>query len=775
MSSLPADINPADIDAVFGGGSATGLAVVRDEEWDWRTSLEPPPPGTPIEYAAAHYARMGLVVVPLVGKNPSAFGDDWWVRAITDPIEALQVFSDSRWTNIGWAQGYGTVAVDLDHLENATDEMLAVVDRGAANHTRPGRRHRVFTTTEEWGASTRGFPCQNWGEVRAYGGQVVIWGPHPDDPELHYSFDTRQQIPPAPAELVAWLTPREAYEVAATSAELAAFVAEHTETLNTRMIGPQVDRATEQVTAGRSIHVTATSTAAAMFRDVRAGLYSGEQARAALAAWWDAQWRQRAASPGSGRQRPGERELAGIEQWALAQAMTEPAAKIAETRERFTPADLDGLLSTSGAPAGPPAAAPNLPASFYESRPELAHIRQAAHCRGRAADAVLGVALARVAVLTPPTLRLPAPIDSEGTLDIAVTVIGRSGSGKSGAAKCARSLLPIEADDLAEVGLGSGEGVIEAYLGMVEEVDLEGKSQRVKRQVRRGVLFMLDEGQALAEMGGRRGSTLLPTIRSGWGGEMLGQANASEDRRRQLAASEYRFALVAGFQLEHATALLDDAAGGTPQRFLFLPAHDPRIPDDAPPWPGRLAWRPPLHQTGPMGLDSTVAAEIRRRGLAMARGEVDDRDPLDSRRDLVRLKVAGLLAVLAGRTDIDAEDWALAGQVVDTSDLVRSSIIDAARSRAREAERVRTAQLARRAASLDDDAASRALEDMAKAIARHVHRGKCDGGCRRRCVTQATASKHRKMATIDDALDEAARRSWVVLQGEQIVPGEAAP
>lgn len=442
---------------------------------------------------------------------------------------------------------------------------------------------------------------------------------------------------------------------------------------------------------------------------------------------------------------------------------------------------LDSLVRES--PAGDPQSVTrptrgtpaNLSASFYDERPALAHIRDAAYSRARSADAVLGCVLARLAVLTPPTVRLPAPVDSEGTLDLCVAIIGRSGAGKSGAAKVARYLLPIDADDLDVVGIGSGEGIVEAYLGMVDEVDDDGKAVRVKRQVRRGVLFMADEGQALMEQGARSGAIVLSTIRSAWAGEMLGQANASEERRRKLPAAEYRFALVAGFQLEYASALLDDAAGGTPQRFLYLSAVDPGIPDEPTPWPGLLAWRPPQHPSGPMGLDGEVCAEIRRRALALSRDEVTDADPLDSRRDLVRLKVAGLLALLDDRADITGDDWRLAGQVLDSSDRVRASIVDAQRWRAREAERTRTAKLARQAATLDDDATRRAVTTMAGAIARHVHRGRCDGGCRRRCVTQVTSGKHRKLATIDDALDEASRHGWVVLDGDDIRPGEVTP
>lgn len=417
---------------------------------------------------------------------------------------------------------------------------------------------------------------------------------------------------------------------------------------------------------------------------------------------------------------------------------------------------------------------PNLPAEFWQARPELAHVHQAAHHRARCADAVLGVTLAHVAALTPPTLRLPAPVGTPGSLDVAVAIIGPSGTGKSGATDVARLLVPVDDPAVAVVSIGSGEGLIESYFEMVDEIGEDGKRHRVKRQTRRAVLAMLDEGQALAELGGRKGSTLLPTIRSAWSGGRVGQANASEERKRQLAPGEYRFALVAGFQPEHATTLLDDAAGGTPQRFVFLPALDPNVPDAPPDDPGPLDWRPPVHQTGPMPLDPAVAAEIHDRGVARTRGEIIV-DQLDAHRDLSRLKVAGLLAILAGRTSIDADDWHLAGMVMETSDTVRAGIIWAAQHRAREAERVSIARHVDRAAAVDRSTDERALDVMARAVARHVHRAKCDGGCRHRCASRATPGKYRAVVTIDDAIAQAVALGWITTNGDTIQPGKAKP
>jgi hypothetical protein len=421
-----------------------------------------------------------------------------------------------------------------------------------------------------------------------------------------------------------------------------------------------------------------------------------------------------------------------------------------------------------------PAPRVNLPASFYVERPELAHIRQAAHAAGLSADAVLGAVLAHVAILTPPWIKLPAPVATPGTLDVLVAIIGPSGAGKTSCARIADQLLPITGDDIAVVPLGSGEGMIEAYLDFVTEEDEDGKKHKVKRQVNRAVLAMLDEGQALSAMAGRQGSQLLENLRSAWAGALLGQHNASAERRRHVAAGEYRFALIAGFQTMYAADLIGDVDGGTPQRFSFVSAIEPELPEQLPDPPGPLPWRPAAHQAMELDLDHTIATEIQQRHYAVTRGDLT-LDPLDSHRNLSRLKIAGLLAILAGRYNITTDDWRLAGATLDASDRVRATVLATAAFAAQEAERRSTARLVRRTAELERTETERALDGMAKAIARHVHRSTCAEPCGRSCVTRSTAGKHRRLVTVDEALTEAHRHGWIVTDADTIKPGETCP
>lgn len=423
----------------------------------------------------------------------------------------------------------------------------------------------------------------------------------------------------------------------------------------------------------------------------------------------------------------------------------------------------------------------NLPADFWAARPRLAHVHQAAHSRASSPDALLAFVLARVAAATPPSVRLPAIVGAAGSLNFCAAVIGPPGAGKSTSKRAAAELITLDDDCiLDDVPIGSGEGLVDAFFEMAT-IDEDGKKVKRKTQTKTAVVAYIDEGQALAEMGKRSGATLLPTLRSAWTGDTLGQHNASDERRRRLGAHSYRLSVVVGFQPEHAVGLLDDAAGGTPQRFLWLAASDPAVPYDPPTWPGPLRWTPaPPRRYGavdfPTTLDvpDTVAAEVRRANVARTRGE-EAVDPLDVHHDLGRLKVAGLLALLDDRDAIDLEDWDLAGQVMATSGAVRASVIDRAHHAARIRELANNDRELRRVTHVEGGRAAGAALRMAEAIARHVHRQACEGGCRIRCASRATRSTDRQVAPVEEALSRAEAEGWIARDGTTVEPGRTRP
>lgn len=417
----------------------------------------------------------------------------------------------------------------------------------------------------------------------------------------------------------------------------------------------------------------------------------------------------------------------------------------------------------------------NLPDSFWNARPVLAHIREAAHARARSADAVLGCVFARLSAMIHPSYRLPPIAGAHSSLSIYTALVGPSGTGKSSAKAVACELLPCTNERIGDdLPIGSGEGLLEAYMGLVEEEGPDGKKRKVKRQVRDGVFAFLDEGQALAELGSRKGSTLLPILRQMWTGGPAGTTNASVETNRLLRSGSYALGLVIGFQPEMAAGLLDDHVGGTPQRFDWVSATDPTIPDVAPDWPGPIEWRhPPVYhgEHGVLAVAGSLVATVRREALAVSRRE-KVLDSLDSHANLSRLKVAAVLAMLDGRREVTEDDWELAGAYRAHSNLVRQVLLETIAVAERKREEANNARHIRREQALDEDLVKRAVVKMARAVSRHVGRQACDGGCTKRCMTIATASRDRQLASIDDAIEHAIGMKWITRSGDGFVRTE---
>lgn len=334
----------------------------------------------------------------------------------------------------------------------------------------------------------------------------------------------------------------------------------------------------------------------------------------------------------------------------------------------------------------------NLPEEFWK-RDSLQHIRQAAHSRGRSADLVFGVTLARLSAMIPHTMRFDSGIGGRGSLNLFVAAIGASASGKSTGKGVAAELLTrpryLDGDAFRDgLPLGSGEGLAEAYYGTVvdEQVnEITGKPRKVKirQQVRHNVFVYVDEGEGLTKTIERAGATIGPAIRSAWNGELLGQSNAREETTRILPHGTYSLGMVIGFQRATAQPLLADSGPGTPQRFLWLSATDPSIPDRRITWPGELTvnldgevWLSgavaPVRDT--ITFADTIRDELWRDNLARARGHVETEE-LDSHESLMRCKVAALLAVLDQRFHVTEEDWDLSLTVWNTSRAVRDDLV----------------------------------------------------------------------------------------------------
>jgi hypothetical protein len=430
----------------------------------------------------------------------------------------------------------------------------------------------------------------------------------------------------------------------------------------------------------------------------------------------------------------------------------------------------------AGEPAHAGSPARRLDETFWNARPRLTHIRRAAHARHRAPDALLHAVLARVSAIVPFTLELPAVVGSPSPLCHFAVGVAPSGGGKTTVAAIATDLLPATVGLADQLPVGSGEGLIEALFDVVTEEDDQGKQRRVKRQVRHNAFVYVDEGLVLGAIGARTGSTLLATLRSAWSGSTLGNTNASEERKRIVPAGLATFGIVVGIQSAHAGALLNDVDAGTPQRFCWVSAIDPAIPDDAPDWPGPLTWSPPdpghlealrivrggltRHQ---LAVPHPIRHEIVTADLARQRGKLTVA-PLDAHRNLIRLRVAALLAILDDRLDINATDWRLAAHIIDASDATRAHVEAIVNAETTRREQATSHRLAARHVDADTAVTRNRIDATARTLWRKVNAAPTSTAAelRRRCSTQ-------QRDIFDDALTHATDMGWLTEHRE---PGQ---
>lgn len=430
----------------------------------------------------------------------------------------------------------------------------------------------------------------------------------------------------------------------------------------------------------------------------------------------------------------------------------------------------------------------HLPDTFWTARPLLEHIRQAARSRYLSPDAVLGAVLCRVAALTSHTVELPAIVGSPVGLTYYAALIGPPESGKSAAAAVAAELIPAPDRVLDRLPVGSGEGFVEILFELVTETDPDNdkKTVKVKRQTRHAAIFHVDEGAVLADLGGRSGSTLLPTLRTAWTNGTLGNTNASAERRRILTGTNYVYGVTLGIQPELAAPLLADANAGTPQRFLWVQATEPDAPDHNSDWPGPLGWEPPdfdqrrvtvrddwcRHQ---IVVHRTIAEEVRTRRIAALRGTTDTQ-PLDAHRTLLQLKTAALLAILDGHIDLTPDDWDLARQLTDTSRHVRQHVTNTIRTVEHNRQQAAAEAHSQRELFTEDKKEERARLGATRSVGNIVrtHKNHHDG-CTRACLNTAIAGTHRKLVPVDEAIVEAVKNGWIEGREGRWYPGPNTP
>lgn len=458
-------------------------------------------------------------------------------------------------------------------------------------------------------------------------------------------------------------------------------------------------------------------------------------------------------------------------QWAMDHAKAKDEEK-AEQEDVRT--DLEGPLAT-------------LPDEFWNARPLFQGIRAHAFHRIESADSTLHAFLAAY------TARIPHQYELDTGVSVPVKslffsiIAAESGEGKGSATSLGYKLAKNE---LPTVPMGSGEGLIEAFLELqVDEDDetnyrldkstgekvLISNPKRKKVQVVHNLLVSESEGSSFVSLMERPQSQLQTTILKMAVGEDLGQTNAYADSSRFVPAGSYSAGAVIGVQYEGAGSLLARHGVGLAQRFFWATAIDPKayyLPETPP----ELQYHEPLPVNQWKGyeapvrvyIDDSIIAPMHQARLDVRTGKIKV-DPYDSHRVGLVLRVAMVLRMLDGPNmghqdpntgewvntayQVTTEDWYLANILYDTSKKVRTQLLKRAQAVMEQKAKAAGAQDAvRRVAASDTEGSLRmetAKEKVLTALRKMQEKGvKATQGA----ISPSVTKTYRTM--IPDALTE---------------------
>jgi hypothetical protein len=323
--------------------------------------------------------------------------------------------------------------------------------------------------------------------------------------------------------------------------------------------------------------------------------------------------------------------------------------------------------------------------TFWQERSYLSDIRWLARQRRVSPWAMLGSVLALASCRVGPHVVLPRIVGGLASLNMLVGLVGPSGKGKGAAWSVALEYLDCEGRFPVEE-VGTPQGVDATFtestpkLGAVQYNDV--------------AFFYVPEIDTMKAHAEMTGSALIPHLRKMNSGERLGAQYAAKERRRPVAAHRYRASAVVGIQPARSGVLLQDADGGLPQRFLWLPVHDPNLlrrtdklqpPLYAgqPPQIEYDVWLPEGPQRGEKDEPEPVEQKPRyeipvsrqvENEIIDAREEnlASEHGGMDSHSFLTQLKVAAMLGFLDRRLEVTDDDWRLARIVMRISDQTRS-------------------------------------------------------------------------------------------------------
>lgn len=629
-------------------------------------------PTTDTLTAALTYATAGWYILPVKTgtKTPgSIVGKGWPSLSTRDPQQIAAWYAATDHGIALHAGRSGAIILDVDNADNVPDEVLAAMETTDCPHqatrtNQPGRGHYLFTNTtgRRIGNGLGNLATTpSWGEIRGANG-VIIATPTIHPTGGHYHWIRTGTLPPLPDYIADNLPNTTTPDDTATDTQIQHFLNTHTENTKPEALDGLIHTLQNKLATGHSCHMSTLGVLTDAMAEAAAGYYD---ARTAARKLYTPYLTTITTGTSTGRiltKHEAAQTYKGIVAWAIGQAATNTQ----KARDRITTKYNDPIteITPEELHTPPPLTAPleTIEDHFWHSRDSLKLIYDAALSKMCAPWAVLACTAARTLALIPPHITLPDIIGGEGSLNWFAAIVAKSGGGKGAANAVAAKLVP---GDIMIRGAGSGEGMIEAYNRSAEPEDHITS-----------VLFSVDEVDSIASMQARSGQTTMSVIRSGFSGETLGYSYRGRAKEK-VQAHTYRMTMIVSVQPERAGGLFADAAGGTPQRFMWFPGRDKRIKVDRPAWPtdatGAPRTLPPI-DTRTLPVNGITIPPEAERLILQAREESNgggNDEALNGHALYCREKFAYALALFDGRTHIDSDDWKLSGIAASVSDWCR--------------------------------------------------------------------------------------------------------
>lgn len=339
---------------------------------------------------------------------------------------------------------------------------------------------------------------------------------------------------------------------------------------------------------------------------------------------------------------------------------------------------LTGASNQPGTPIIPPN---DDDEQFWNSRPVFNHIRQFARSRLCPPFAVLSHVLLQVVGSIGPEVKLPPIIGGKGSLNLFVAIVGKSGDGKGMARAVAQECIIVH-DPADSFTIGSGEGIAATYVKptKVDELNvLTGENEKMDSvaYIRHRAIFHIAEVATLQEISSRGGSTIIGELNKMYIGESLGFQNRAKETRLPVRAHTYRACLTMDVQPGKASVLLDNEDTGFPQRFMFVEAKDPGLPDGDIDEPASLHWHTPVDLHAQRLNQDEIMVEVcesAKSTIRLARRNVVKGNADGGHHLQTQLKVAAALAILDGRSSVLDDDWFIAGYLMSRSARVLANL-----------------------------------------------------------------------------------------------------